>query len=370
VEKEIFLTEENKKIFKPKLKKVQRPNWTKSQFRNANKLWLDKNENSDKLLLKETKKLFNQVNVATIFSYPDLSTLYKKLAKNLKVNPKNLLFTAGSDVGIKTVFDAFINEGDIVVRTNPTFAMYSVYSKIFNVKEILLDYEKTEQGPKINLKKIIKIILKKKPKLICLPNPDSPTGHSFSSEEIKTLLKKARKIGSLVLIDEAYYPFYPFSSKKFIKKFPNLIITRTTSKAWGLAGLRVGYVLSSINIIKEMHKVRPMYEINNIAAELFNKYLDKKSLVRNSVRRLLEGKKYFTKEMQNLGFDFFKKEEGNFIHVNFKNHREKILKQLSKRVYFRHNESHKSIANFSRFTLTSIENFKQITKIIKKTINR
>ena len=215
MEKKIFLTKKNEKIFKPKLQKVQRPNWTTSQSRDINKLWLDKNENSDKLLLKEIKKLFNQIKVSAIFSYPDLSRLYKKLAKNLKVNPKNLLITAGSDAGIKAVFEAFINDGDAVARTNPTFAMYSVYSKVFNVKEILLDYEKTAQGPKIYLKKIIKIILSNKPKLICLPNPDSPTGHSFSSNEIKTLLQKTRKTGSLVLIDEAYYPFYPFSSKKF-----------------------------------------------------------------------------------------------------------------------------------------------------------
>ena len=356
--------------FKSKLKRVQRPDWTKNQFRASNKLWLDKNENSDKLLAAETKKLFNQITAEVIFSYPDLSSLYKKLAKNLKLNPKNLLLTAGSDAGIKTVFETFVNKGDVVLRTNPTFAMYSVYSKIFNTKEILLNYEKTNQGPKIDLKNIIKILLEKKPKLICLPNPDSPTGHSFSLAEIEILLKKALKVGSLVLIDEAYYPFYLFSSKKFIKKFSNLIITRTTAKAWGLAGLRVGYVLSSANIIKEMHKVRPMYEINNVGAELFKKCLDKKSLVKTSVSRLLKGKKYFKKEMLNLGFDVFKKEEGNFIHVNFKNHKQKILKKLSERVYFRHNESHKSIKNFSRFTLTSKENFKKVTNIIKKTISR
>ena len=288
----------------------------------------------------------------------------------MKLNPKNLLLTAGSDAGIKTVFETFVNKGDVVLRTNPTFAMYSVYSKIFNAKEILLNYEKTNQGPKIDLKNIIKILLEKKPKLICLPNPDSPTGHSFSLAEIEILLKKALKVGSLVLIDEAYYPFYLFSSKKFIKKFSNLIITRTTAKAWGLAGLRVGYVLSSTNIIKEMHKVRPMYEINNVGAQLFKKCLDKKSLAKTSVTRLLKGKKYFKKEMLNLGFDVFKKEEGNFIHVNFKNHKKKILKKLSERVYFRHNESHKSIKNFSRFTLTSRENFQKVTNIIKKTISR
>ena len=354
--------------FKSKLQKIQRPDWTKNQFRDFNKLWLDKNENSDKLLAKETKKLFNRVSKAAIFSYPDLSVLYYKLAKNLKLNPKNLLLTAGTDAGIKTVFETFVKEGDVVLRTNPTFTMYSVYSKIFNVKEILLNYEKTKQGPKIKLEKILEIILLKRPKLICLPNPDSPTGHSFSLAEIEILLKKAMKVGTLVLIDEAYYPFYIYTSKKFIKKFPNLIIARTTAKAWGLAGLRVGYVLSSINIIKEMHKVRPMYEINNVGAELFKKYLSKESLVKTSVNRLLEGKKYFKREMSNLGFDVFKKEEGNFIHVNFMNHKKKILKELSKKVYFRHKESHKSMKNFSRFTVTSKENFKRIIKIIKKEI--
>jgi len=370
VEKEIFLTKRDKKFFKAKLKNVQRPNWTINNFRDKKKFWLDKNENCDELLHKEIKKIFDTIKVDSIFSYPDLSKLYKKLAKSLKVNAENLLLTAGSDSGIKTVFETFVNEGDIIIRTNPTFAMYSIYSKVFNTKEILLNYKKTTQGPKINLKDIIKVILKKKPKLICLPNPDSPTGHSFSSSEINNLLKKAKIAGSLVLIDEAYYPFYTFTAKKFIKKFSNLIIVRTTSKAWGLAGLRVGYVLSSKNIIKEMHKVRPMYEINNVGAELFNKYIDKQNLVKKSVKRLLEGKKYFIKEMLNLGFELFKKEEGNFIHINFRNHRKKILHELSKKVYFRKNEIHNSMINFSRFSLTSKNNFKIITTIIKKCIKK
>tara|TARA_B110000438_G_scaffold302565_1_gene360632 strand:+ start:9288 stop:10376 length:1089 start_codon:yes stop_codon:yes gene_type:complete len=357
-------------IFKKKLRNVQRPKWTINNFRDPKKFWLDKNENCDELLHKETKKIISQIKIESIFSYPDLSKLYNKLAKSLKVNAENLLLTAGSDSGIKTVFETFVNERDVVLRTNPTFAMYSIYSKVFNTKEILLNYKKTKQGPKINLKDIIKIILKKKPKLICLPNPDSPTGHSFSSSEMHNLLKKAKIAGSLVLIDEAYYPFYPFTVKKFIKKFSNLIIIRTASKAWGLAGLRVGYVLSSKSIIKEMHKVRPMYEINNVGAELFNKYLGKQNLVAKSVKRLLEGKKYFTKEMSNLGFEVFKKEEGNFIHINFKNNKKKILNKLNEIAYFRKSEKHPSMMNFSRFSLTSKKNFKIITAIIKKCIKK
>ena len=313
-------------FFKSKLKKVKRPDWIINQFRSPKKFWLDKNENSDEILSKQLKKIFNRINRNTIFSYPNLSPLYYKLSKILKLNSKNILLTAGSDAGIKTVFETFVNERDVVLRTNPTFAMYSVYSKVFNVKEILLNYYKTDLGPKIDLKNIIKLILNKKPRLVCLPNPDSPTGHYLTLKEINVLLKKAKSVNALVLIDEAYYPFFPYSSKKFIKKYSNLIITRTTAKGWGLAGLRVGYVLSSQKNIKEMHKVRPMYEINNIGAQLFMNLLDKKQIIEDSIKRLLIGKSYFKKELIKLGFDVFHKEEGNFIHVDFKQYRKKIVK--------------------------------------------
>ena len=120
---------------KSKLKKIYRPDWTKGIDRDKKKLWLDKNENSDEILLKQTSNFFKKVNKKVFSSYPNLAPTYKKLAKKLKLNPKNILLTAGSDLGIKAVFETFVREKDIVVRTNPTFAMYSVYSKIFRVRE-------------------------------------------------------------------------------------------------------------------------------------------------------------------------------------------------------------------------------------------
>ena len=276
--------------------------------------------------------------------------------------------TAGSDAGIKIVFETFVNEKDKVIRPNPTFAMYAVYNKIFNCKEITLEYEKTNEGPKIFLKKIIKSIKKNKPKLFCLPNSDSPSGHAFKINEIEKILSAARQVNSFVLIDEAYYPFFPNTCIKLIKKYNNLIITRTTAKAWGLAGLRVGYVISSKANIKEMHKLRPMYEINNLGAEFLNKYLSNKKIVNSSVKRLLSGKKYFKRQLEKMGFKLFKKEEGNFIHVDFLDKRQKIVNNLKNIVYFRHNENHDSMKGFSRFSLTSKNNFIKIIKEIKRTI--
>tara|TARA_Y100000590_G_scaffold381825_1_gene451316 strand:+ start:5345 stop:6418 length:1074 start_codon:yes stop_codon:yes gene_type:complete len=356
-------------IYKTKLQKIYRPDWTVDNIRKSNKLWLDKNENNDEILLKQTKKMLKNIDKSTIFSYPNLAPIYKKLARLLKISPKKILLSAGSDAGIKTVFETFVNEKDKVLRTNPTFAMYKIYSKIFNTKEIIIDYKKTDDGPRLELKKILNIITKSKPKLICLPNSDSPTGHSFSKDEIKKILLTAKKANSFVLIDEAYYPFYPNSALRFIQKYNNLIITRTTAKAWGIAGLRVGYVLSSKRNIEEMHKVRPMYEINNLGAELFKIYISKQSIMKKSVERLLEGKKYFRNELKKLGFKVFKREDGNFVHVNFMDRKKEIIKKLSKRIYFRHSENHKSIKGFSRFSITSKKNFYNIIKIIKQTIN-
>ena len=349
-----------------KLKKIIRPDSTKSQYRDSKKLWLDKNENSDETLAQKIKKILSKFNKNLVFSYPNLAPIYHKLSKNLGLSSKNILLTAGSDAGIKAVFETFVKKNDLVLRTNPTFAMYGVYIKIFNAKEVLANYKKTNIGPKIYFKDFEKIVLKKKPKLICLPNPDSPTGHHFSLNEIGILIKKAKSVNSFILIDEAYYPFHPYTCKKFLKKYSNLIIIRTTAKAWGMAGARVGYILSSKKNIKEMQKARPMYEINNLGAELFKYFLNNNRIIERSVRRLMAGKYYFKNEMIKLNFDVFKEEEGNFIHVKFKKNRKKIIKELKKISYFRAKENHKSLKNFSRFTITSKKNFKKIISKIKK----
>jgi len=351
---------------KSKLKKIYRPDWTKGIDRDKKKLWLDKNENSDEILLKQTSNFFKKVNKKVFSSYPNLAPTYKKLAKKLKLDPKNILLTAGSDLGIKAVFETFVREKDIVVRTNPTFAMYSVYSKIFRVREKKIEYKNTDIGPQILLEKVLSYLKNYKVKLFCLANPDSPTGHSFSLRDIKIILKFAKKRNTIVLIDEAYYPFYPYTCKNLLKSFENLIVVRTFSKAWGLAGVRVGYVLSSKKIISELHKTRPMYEINNLGTELLNIYLNNEKVVKNSVKRLMIGKEYFKKKLILYGFKLFKKEEGNFLHVDFKKNKNKIFAAINKKVYFRQLENHPSMKNFSRFSLTTKENFEKILKIIKK----
>ena len=353
------------------IRDIHRPDWLKNTERSKKKLWLDKNENSDLNLNIAIRSILKKTDYKAIFSYPDLSYLYKRLAKKLKISPKNLLLTAGSDGGIKAVFEAFVKPGDLVLRTNPTFAMYSVYSKIFKAKEMPIDYKYSKSGPKFDYVKILDLIKKKHPRLICLPNPDSPTGHVISKKNLSKILIASKKSNSVVLIDEAYYLFTKETVISNINKYNNLILVRSAGKAFGMAGLRIGYVISNKKFIKEMHKLKPMYEINNLGAKIFNEMLKPNNYnkIKKSVKHQLQAKEKFKLQLRKLNFEVLEN-KGNFLHVNFGEKHDKITKEISKIAYFRKKENHPCLKNFSRFTITSKDNFNKIIKIISKCLKK
>ena len=171
----------------------------------------------------------------------------------------------------------------------------------------------------------------------------------------------------MVLIDEAYYPFYSKTAVKFLKKYKNLIITRTFAKAWGLAGLRIGYSISNTDVNKYLHKVKSMYEVNTFAAHLVPKIISKKNYVINSVKSN-KSKDFMIKELNKLGFKTTKS-FGNFFHVNFGVHSNKIHRALKKHVLYKENFSEKCLKGYSRFSLNNKTEFKKILKIISRVLN-
>ena len=126
-----------------------------SNNRNPKKLWLDKNENNDTFLKNIHSNVLKKVKLLDISAYPDLSETYRNLSKFLKVNINKIFLTAGSDIAIKSVFEAFVSPGNKVLTTNPTYAMYSVYCKIFKAKNISINYEYTKKSPYLDIKKFI-----------------------------------------------------------------------------------------------------------------------------------------------------------------------------------------------------------------------
>ena len=349
-------------------KKLTRPNWIKQNHRSPFKLWLDKNECTDPILNELVFESLTNIHPESVFSYPDLSKLYAKLAKYARVNAENLLLTAGSDGAIRACFETFIHPGDKVVITKPTFAMYDVYSKIYGADVTWLEYESTDNGPILSIDKILNAIKDVQPKMVCLPNPDSPTGTIFSPNDMKKIIGVAGDIGALMLVDEAYYPLYQWTAATLIDEYDHLVVVRSFSKSWGAAGLRVGYAISNNELITLIHKQRPMYEIGNVSAQTIEILLDHENDMLQSVTRVNAGKQYFQSEMTNLGFTTYAS-HGNFFHIKFGKYAGPIHNALDDKVYYRKDFNVACLEGYSRFSATTKEKFEPIVSCIIAAVN-
>jgi len=351
-------TRPKKTLLNPKL---QRPNTYNAIPRNNQLLWLDKNENFDTKLEKFSSKIFKNLSSRHIASYPEAAELYKKLAHWLGVPVESLVLTPGSDGAIRMIFECFVDEEDSVVHTNPTFAMYPVYSQMFGANVFTLDYLASEDGPYLDKNKIIFLIEKTKPKLLTIPNPDSPSGTILDKEFLVKLLKICESMKTVLLIDEAYHPFYDNSMIEWTQKSRNIIVIRTFAKAWGAAGFRIGYAIAHPDVAKLLHKLRPMYEVGSISVEFMSKMLDYPNVMQESVNRIKKSKKYFVRELEILGFRTLPT-DGNFIHVNFGSYANVIHSFLKDKVLYRTSFDIECLKEFSRF---SIAPKPQMTKVIK-----
>ncbi len=344
-----------------------RPDWTKPENRNRNLLWLDKNENADPILAEVVRHVLAEIPAEALWSYPDSAALYAKLAKHVGVSPGNLLLAAGSDGIIRSVYEAFVGPGDVVIHTDPTFAMYGVYGQIYGADTRTIAYLPSNRGPRLPLDDLIRTIQESQPRLVCLPNPDSPTGTVVEPDDLHKVVVAAGEAGSVILIDEAYFPFYPRTLAGNVDRYPHLVIARSTGKAWGMAGLRIGYGIACTELARILHKVRPMYETSTVAVAAFERMLDYASEMEASVKRLQAGKRSFIEAMESLGFAT-NEGHGNFLHVAFADRADIVHAALADVAYYRKDFSQSCLRGFSRFSATTTERFEPVIARIRKAV--
>jgi histidinol-phosphate aminotransferase len=239
---------------------------------------------------------------------------------------------------------------------------------MFGARVAALDYERGPAGPVLSSERIIAHLREVKPRLFCLPNPDSPTGTVIPPDQLRAIVETCAALGAMVLIDEAYHPFYDKSCVSWTAQYPNLIVARTFAKAWGLAGLRLGYAIGHPDTIRYFHKMRPMYEASTVAIAFVEKMLDFPHEMEASVARLVAGKKYFLDQMQVLGYDVLRG-EGNFLHVAFGAHAEQVHRTLRDRVLYRADFKEACLSGYSRFSATTVEKFMPVVELIRAAAN-
>ncbi|MEK9643923.1 MAG: histidinol-phosphate transaminase [Alphaproteobacteria bacterium] len=342
---------------------LSRPDWTAVARKPEATLRLDKNENTDPEFRELVASVFREVSADAAMDYPEIAPVYRQLAEHVGLDARNLLIAAGSDGAIRAVFETFISPGDTVVHTSPTFAMYPVYTAMFGARAAPVAYECRNGVPTLLADTLCAHIRAARPRLVCLPNADSPTGTEFSLEEIRDIVTAARDVGAVILIDEAYYPFSTVTAMPLIDGFENLIVTRTFAKAWGLAGARIGYLAAQPALAEMLHKVRPMYEVNGVALAMLVAMIPLADRVERSVARIKEGKVAFARRMRALDLQVFEC-AGNFLHVDFGDARDAVHAALHGRVLYRENFSEPCLAGFSRFTGAPAEVMDELSDMI------
>jgi histidinol-phosphate aminotransferase len=346
----------------------ERPSHVDLSLDEKNKLRLHKNENTDPIFNAFLASVISNINPLDFAVYPDIFHLYQKLAAYLMVKSDSLIITAGADGAIRLFYEFFQTEKPTVLLTRPTFAMYDVYAKIYHYQAVFVDYEKNHDGFAIDLEEAKAKLLKHRPGLFFLANPDSPTGSVIKNGDIKALLEVALETNTFVVIDEAYYWFYPETALGLVELYPNVAVIRTFSKAWGLAGARVGYVVSNADAIKGLHKIRPMYEIGNASVKIIEAVLDHEDEMLASVKRLEKGKAFFKAKMHALGFEATNC-YGNFQHVNFSNEAGRVHKALASRVIYKQDFPGSVLEGYSRFSSAPENMFEEVVDIITNAIS-
>jgi len=317
-------------------------------------LTMERNERVDEFSNTQLKKIFNNLTSYDLRTYPENNEIYFKISKWLKIKPENIMLTEGADGGLLRVFNVFISEKDRVVALNPSFSMYPLYCKMFNGK--YLPFNLNLETQKNYFKEFVKFIKKTKPKLVLISNPNQPVEVMLNFEQLKSICEITEKMNCLFLVDEAYYHYNKISAQKLVKKFKNLIVVRTFSKAFGLAGLRVGYSIADKNIIDLLKSIKPIYEINSINIKIINYFLDNIPIMKKNVKEINKSKKYIKKELKKLNIDVYGK-YSNTVLIKLRNSRlaKNMCKKLFNRKIIVRQMAVEKNENFIRCTLGSLK---------------
>jgi len=347
--------------------KLWRPVSWQSNLRPENVLWLDRGECIDPEMMRLIRAISVDLPMHAYFAYPTPGPLYRKLARQLGTSPDRLLLTRGTDGAIKTVFEAFIEPGDAVVVTRPTYQMYCVYAQIYGARMSFVDYQMVDGAPYIAPSAISAAIRAERPKVVALPFPDNPVGYAVGDDELRDVIETAGEVGALMLVDEAYHPFHDGTALPWVEKYGHLVVARTFSKAWGMAGIRLGYTVAAVPVTEFMHKVRPLVEADGVAIEMATRILDHEADMLASVARLKDGRKWFADQMNALGFHAIDT-PCNFVHVDFGAKRaavEAVLKDIACYRVFPEG----LLDRYLRFTTTTRELFAPVVEAVKRVHN-
>ena len=275
----------------------------------AGKIRLDFNENTAGCG-PEVLHALAKVTPQQFAMYPEYEKSTARIARHFGVRPDELLLTNGGDDALRVFFDTFVEPRSHILICEPTFPMYRYYAEIAGARVEVCCYDQQQRFP---LAKVL-AALQKQPRVFFLANPNNPTGTLVAPAALRAILKAAPK--TAIVFDEAYAEFSGFSTISWIRKFPNLFIARTFSKAAGLAALRLGAVIANRESLAFVRRAMPPYPVNLAALVAAEAALRDRKTIAAYVKDILHTREAFAVALRELGVITYPS-AGNFLLANF-----------------------------------------------------
>jgi histidinol-phosphate aminotransferase len=300
-----------------------------------------------------------------IYLYPEgpCTVLRKALAEKFAIPEEMAVISNGADNLIHMIANAFVNEGDEVVMADPTFSVYTNVTQIMGGKPIKVKLKDFTHDLDAMLNKV-----NRKTKLVFICNPNNPTGTTVSLEAFGYFISHLPK-RAVVVLDEAYGDFvedafYP-NGLDYIKERKQVIVLRTFSKVYGLAGLRIGYALGREDLVDCLYQVRDPFPVHRLAQVAAVAALNDEDHAIRSIQLVYEGKRYLYKELDRVGL-LYVPSQANFIFIDFKKDSERIFQDfLEEGIIIRPGKIW-GYPTFARVTIGRMEDNRRFIKALKK----
>ena len=270
----------------------------------------DMNENPEGLPKEFVDSVLKEITPEFLSVYPEPDRFLQKYADYIGAEYEHVLTTNGSDMAIRYLLETFGEVGKEVVTVSPSFEMYWVNCSILGLKHVPVSYE---EDLTICIDKILAAITSDT-RIIVLLNPNNPVGNVYSEEELEQVIERAKEVGAIVIIDEAYHYFYPNTFLRYALNEENVVVLRTFSKLMSLAACRLGVIISNPEIINYVKKGRLTFDANSIALLFAERLIDNPDIIEQMIDIENRGKKYTLDSLREHGYEC-RDCRGNFIFV-------------------------------------------------------
>ena len=286
-------------------------------------LRLDFNENTVGCSPRVLERL-RQLQFDQLARYPERESVERQVAAHLGVDPAGLLLTNGVDEAIHLICETYLEPGDEVLIVVPTFSMYEIYAGATGARVITIPAAADFSYP------TEQVLARVSPRtrLIAIANPNNPTGAVVPGNELLRILRAAPD--AAVLVDEAYFDFYGESMLAEVASFPNLFVARTFSKAYGLAGLRIGVLVGSAGQMTMVRRVSSPYNVNAVALACLPEALADQDYIRQYVDEVRQGREQIEQELRSLKLRFWPS-QANFVLVKIGERHDAFVRAMRER---------------------------------------